>query len=257
MQAVGKHTTKVDVGAMKGYIDLAGHFEKSTMKHIYYILIFLLIFTKDVNCQDIETIVGSKTIENYQKFLIENPCSPLIISITDSLRQMWDRQNIENYHCYCNSNCIEILVNSKNEIRFENKDINISNLKESLIYAIENPNNKQNLPEKEIIKSKFFGDIVRSKGIVDIMTSDVTPEFYSEIIVVVESAFIEIRVKWAKYFFAKDNIILDKQSKEELNKLLPFRIRFERYIPGNLRLPYPPAQKYKLEGFPDIEKNEE
>jgi hypothetical protein len=169
---------------------------------------------------------------------------------------MWDRQNIKNYHCFCYCNCIELFVNLKSEIRLENKEIDISDLKDSLVYAIDNPDNRQSLPEKEVIKSAYFGEFVRSKGIVDIITKDANQEFYSEIIKIVESAFIEIRNNWARYFFDKDYIYLDKQLKVKLDKLLPFKIRFERYMPWNLRLPYPPEEKYELKGIPDSEENE-
>lgn len=207
-----------------------------------------------VNGQDSELDNLDRSIENYQNYLIENPTSPHIISITDSLRQMWDTKNIKNFHCFCYCNCIDLLVNSKNEIKLENKKVSITELKDALVVAIDNPENLQNLPEKEIIKPEYFGDFVRSKGIVDILTQNANPEFYSKIIEITKSAFDEIRERWAKYFFDKDYFNLDEDLKGKLDDLLPYKIRFERYMPSNLRLPPPPAQKIGLEGIPDNEK---
>ncbi|SMO93555.1 hypothetical protein SAMN06265379_1204 [Saccharicrinis carchari] len=223
------------------------------MRHTFYILFILFVTAKNIHCQNIEKIIGNNSIEHYQEYLIMNPHSPLIIAISDSLRKMWDRENIKNYHCFCNCNCIELLVNSENKILLENKEIDISKLKDSLVYAIENPDNKQNLPEKEIFKSDFFGDFIRSKGIIDIISRNTNQKFYSEIIKTTESAFIEIREKWSKYLYDTDYNNLDTHEKAKLDKLLPIRIRFERYMPWNLRLPAPPNQHFNLNGISDIE----
>ena len=125
-------------------------------------------------------------------------------------------------------------------------------MKELILYSIENPDNKQNLPEKEIIKSEF-GTFVRSKGIIDIITKNINSKFYSETIIAVKSAFVEIRKEWAKYFYDTDYDDLNKKCKEKIDKLIPVRIRFERYMPWNLRLPLPPSQKLELKGIPNNE----
>lgn len=221
------------------------------MRQIIFFLTFLLLVIANANSQDIDTIVGERSIENYQDYLIKNPRTPYILTLTDSLRQMWDRKNIENFHCYCYCNCLEIFINLKDEIQFEGKVIDKSRLKDSIYYSIENFNHRQNLPELETIKTELFGPFVRSKGIVDIITKELKPELYSEIIEIVESAFNEIRQYWAKYIFDKNYINLEEQDRNEIDKLIPIRIRFERYMPWNLRLPMPIPPKYDLEGMPD------
>ncbi len=86
-------------------------------------------------CQSLEKVIGKKTIENYQNYLIENPKTPFLITITDSLRQMWDRENIKNYHCFCYCNCIEIIANSRDKIYLEGKLLGINQLHDSLEYS--------------------------------------------------------------------------------------------------------------------------
>lgn len=221
------------------------------MRQTIFFLTFLLLATVHANSQDLETVVGKKSIENYQDYLIKNPRTPNILTLTDSLREMWDRKNIKNYHCFCHCNCLEIFINKKDEIQFEGKKVDKSGLKDSILYAFENPDNHQSLPEHEIIKSKFFGAFVRSKGVVDIISKDASPELYSEIIEIAESAFAEIRQNWAKYFFDKRYNDLEEKARNELNDLIPIRIRFERYKPWNLRLPPPPLPKYGFKGIPD------
>lgn len=221
------------------------------MRQTIFFLTFLLLATLNANSQDIETIVGEKSIESYQDYLIKNPKTPYILTLTDSLRQMWDRKNIKNYHCFCYCNCLEIFINKKGEIQFEGKKVDKSELKDSILYALKNPDKRQDLPENEFVRSKYFGDFVRSKGIVDIITKDVSPELYSKIIEIAESAFVEIRQNWAIYFYNNRYNDLEEKARNELNDLIPIRVRFERYMPWNLRLPSPPLPKYGLNGIPD------
>ena len=213
---------------------------------------FIVFIINTLSGQTLKETIKSKSIASYQDFLIKNPETPFIIEITDTLRQLWDRENIKNYHCFCNSNCIELLINSDNELLLDGEKIKIQDLKELILYSIENPDNKQNLPEKEIIKSEF-GTFVRSKGIIDIITKNINSKFYSETIIAVKSAFVEIRKEWAKYFYDTDYDDLNKKCKEKIDKLIPVRIRFERYMPWNLRLPLPPSQKLELKGIPNNE----
>lgn len=217
---------------------------------IFVIFSFFLLAINTLNSQTLTATIKNKSIKSYQNFLIKNPETQLIIQITDSLRQLWDRENIKNYYCFCNSNCIELFINSDNELLLKGEKIKIQDLKELILYSIENPNNKQNLPEKEIIKSEF-GAFVRSKGMIDIITKNIDPKLYTEIIIEAKSAFFEIRKEWAKYFYDTEYDDLNKKYKEKIDKLIPIRIRFERYMPWNLRLPLPPSQKLELKGIPN------
>ncbi len=207
------------------------------MRIILFCLFVLFLIINSGNCQEMKPLLLESSIKNYQKYLLDNPRTPHLKEITDSLRLMWDRQNIKNFHTFCNSNCLEVFMNSKDKILFEEKEIDKSELKELIYYSIKNPNNRQDLPEKRIVKTDLFGDFYCSTGVVDIITNDANPELYSDIIVLVKDAFMEIRKEWARYMYSQDYLTLSERIKKDIDIIIPIKIRFERYMPWNLRLP--------------------
>ncbi len=220
------------------------------MKKILLSICCVFLMLKVSFCQSLEKVIGKKTIENYQNYLIVNPETPFLITITDSLRQMWDRENIKIYHCFCYCNCLEIIVNSKDKIYLEGKLLGINQLQDSLEYSFRNPDWHQDLPEIETIITKDFGPVNRSKGIIDIITKNIDSASYSRIIEDAKQVFLTERQFFAKLIYAKNYEDLSKEIKSEIDTLFPFRIRFERYIPEKLRLPNPPRPKIsETEGF--------
>ncbi|MCS6981800.1 MAG: biopolymer transporter ExbD [Flavobacteriales bacterium] len=63
-------------------------------------------------------------------------------------------------------NAFVILVNREDRILVNGEEGDIRKLKEDVIEFILNPQNKENLSEKKLFKSKYFGDVMVSKGVV-------------------------------------------------------------------------------------------
>jgi hypothetical protein len=219
-------------------------------KFLFYIVLTIIIIENGFS-QNIINFSENKTIDDYQVYLINYPKTSEIIAISDTLRKMWDKLNIENFHIDCNCNCIELFINFNEKYLLEGKEVKKSELKDLLKYSIENPENLEFLPEKEVINTKF-GNVIRSKGIVDIITKDINQKTYAETIEIVILAFAEIRDEWSKYYFEKNYLELNEESRNEINKIVPIVIRFERYMPWNLRMPLPPESSSTLKGLPDV-----
>ena len=201
--------------------------------------------------QSIENSIRKQTIENFQDYLIENPWSPEIIEITDTLRALWDKENLENYHSFCLCNCISLYINPLNELLLNGEPIDTIRLKDELYQFIKHEGYSPPCPEPEIYNSDYFGAVYRTKGTIDLISQNANPEFYSEIIEIAKSVFHEIRNEWAVFFYKTDYHQLTTEEQLEIDKLTPIRIRFERYMPYRMRLPYPPAPKImELEVMP-------
>ena len=109
---------------------------------------------------------------------------------------------------------------------------------------------KQYLPEREVLKDTLFGFFVRSKGVFDIISFNANPSVYSEVIKISKNIFNTKRNYWATILYEKEYEKLDKNTRNHFDKLIPYKIRFERYRPDNLYLPPPPIPQYELKAFP-------
>ncbi len=210
------------------------------------LLILMLTFFGFYNLesQNIKNSIRKQTILQYQEYLIENPWSRDILEITDTLRALWDKENLENYHSFCLCNCIGLYINPLNELLLNGEHIDTIRLKDKLYQFIKIEGNSTQCPEPEIYKSDYFGAVYRTKGTIDIISQNASPEFYSEIIEIAKSVFHDIRNEWAMFFYNTNYQFLSQEKQIEIDKLTPIRITFERYMPYRLRLPFPPAPKF-------------
>lgn len=72
-------------------------------------------------------------------------------------------------------NVLQILVNSNDELMVNGQPMEISKLREKAKEFIANPNNSEELPEKEVINAKFVGDIAITKSHVISLLNDREP----------------------------------------------------------------------------------
>jgi len=222
---------------------------------LIFIITLILFGLYKLEGQNIESSIRKQTIIDFQEYLIENPKTPDIIKITDSLRVLWDKENLINYHSFCLCNCLRLYINPNNELLLNGEPIDTTELKNKLYQYIRIKGYNTTCPEPEIYKSDYFGAIYRTKGTIDLISYNASSEFYSEILEIAKSVFHEIRNELAVFFYNIDYQLLSKEKQVELDKLTPIRIRFERYMPYRMRLPYPPAPKtFELEVLPYIDK---
>jgi len=67
-----------------------------------------------------------------------------------------------------NRNILTVLINKNNDLMVEEKPLDLIYLRETAKEFIENPNNKANLPEKELKDIEFFGQIQVSKQVISL-----------------------------------------------------------------------------------------
>ncbi|MCS6980469.1 MAG: biopolymer transporter ExbD [Flavobacteriales bacterium] len=99
-------------------------------------------------------------------------------------------------------NAFVILVNREDRILVNGEEGDIRKLKDDVIEFILNPQNKDNLSEKKTIKSKYFGDVQVSKGVVVLQNDRGTSyKRYIEVQNVLAKAFNEMRNNLARQYF--------------------------------------------------------
>jgi hypothetical protein len=187
----------------------------------------------------------SCSIEEYQEYLIENPNTIHLIEIVDSLKIFWEEKNnkiiLEGGHTDCYGNCLTLKIMNENHIEFNNQSIKREELKETIKYSIINPEYLPNLPDKETLTIPSIGDVVKSKGVIDIISENsFEKETYSEIIEIVKRSFLEIRNDLSFAIFNKRLEILENKEKEIIEQIVPMNIRFERLNIKEFEEPLPP-----------------
>jgi hypothetical protein len=185
------------------------------------------------------------SIEEYQEYLLENPNSVHLKEIIDSLRIFWEERNYkiisEGGHIDCFGNCLTLRIMKNNQIEFGNQITEKEQLEEKIKYSILNPENLPNLPEKELITILEIGNVLKSKGFIDIISEDGFDNVtYSEIIGIAKKSFWEIRNENAIAIYNKGYEKLEKQEKEIIEQIVPLNIRFERMIFKEFEEPLPP-----------------
>ena len=122
-------------------------------------------------------------------------------------------------------NVLAILVNRNDELLVNGELLDISQLREKTKEFILNPNNSEDLPEKQIKTVPFFGDVMVSKGLVSLQNDRGTS--YGMYIKVQDELAIASRElkdekamqKWSKPF--KD---LDDDQQAAVRKYVPMAI---------------------------------
>lgn len=119
-------------------------------------------------------------------------------------------------------NVFEILVNSNNQLMVEKYPMDILKLTDATKEFILNPNDKQELSDKENKNINFFGATEVSKGIISIQTTKDT-EYQAYLMVQNEvlRAFNEMRNDIAKNKFGKEYKKLNKAEKDAVREVCP------------------------------------
>lgn len=218
------------------------------MKRLTSIMLLVLCIgacVENRSDDDWATIRETCSIEAYQEYLIENSRSIYLNEIVDSLKVFWEKENfkrvVESGNTDCYGNCLALVVMKDNQILFVDQVIKREKLKEVIKYSIMNPDYLPNLPEKEAITIPPVGEVLKSKGFIDIISEvGFDKEIYSEIIEIVKSVFFEIRNENAIAIYNTTYENLNNQEKEIIEQIVPLNIRFERMGFSELVEPLPP-----------------
>ena len=122
-------------------------------------------------------------------------------------------------------NIFVVLINSNNQLMVEGKLMMIEELKDACKEFIINPNNSENLPEKEIKDVPFFGQVEIGKGVVSLQNDRGTE--YGMYIAVQDAliaAYNELRDDLSMKRFGKlfDNLPTEEQ--DAVKEIYPQRI---------------------------------
>lgn len=99
-------------------------------------------------------------------------------------------------------NAFVILVNREDRILVNGEEGDIRKLKDDVVEFILNPQNKENLSEKKTFNSKYFGEVLVSKGVVVLQNDRGTSyKRYIEVQNVLAKAFNEMRNNLARQYF--------------------------------------------------------
>lgn len=126
---------------------------------------------------------------------------------------------------YAKRNILQILVNRNNQLAINGELADVSTLKDRTKEFILNPNNSEELPQKEVKEIEFFGPVEVSKGIVSLQSDKGTSyEMYIAVQDQLTAAYNELRnmranEKWGKNF---DQLNGDQQ--ESIKALIPMAI---------------------------------
>lgn len=122
-------------------------------------------------------------------------------------------------------NIFVVLVNSKNQLQVQGELMQIENLKDACKEFVANPNDLENMPEKEEIEIPYFGLYRVSKGVVSLQNDRGTE--YGTYIAVQDAliaAYNELRDELAVKRFGKKYDNLPEDQQEAVRDVFPQRI---------------------------------
>jgi len=211
----------------------------STFIWIFYII--LISCSSDNSDLEWFEIKESCSIDAYQDYLIKYPQTSHLPEIIDSLKVFWRKEIIETGRNDCHGNCLTLLINKNGQLLYEGKFVTEDELKKEIKYAILNPDNLPHLPDKKTISIEKLGNFMVSSALVDIGTDNqIGPQLFSDLILSVKSCFIEIREEYANKLFGKELDKLSTIDRKNIEKIVPIRIMFERYVLPPDVSPLPP-----------------
>jgi len=126
---------------------------------------------------------------------------------------------------YAKRNILQVLVNRNNQLAINGELADVSTLKDRTKEFILNPNNSEDLPQKEVKEIEFFGPVEVSKGIVSLQSDKGTSyEMYIAVQDQLTAAYNEMRnmkanEKWGKNF---DQLTTEQQ--DAIKALIPMAI---------------------------------
>jgi len=122
-------------------------------------------------------------------------------------------------------NVFVVLVNRDNNLLVENEWAEIANLREKAKEFMANPNNLENLPEKEPVQVPLLGEMMVSKGVIS-LRNDLDTKYGTYIAVQNElvGAINELRDELAMEKFTKKYENCDEEQQEAVRAVYPSRI---------------------------------
>nr|WP_321405626.1 biopolymer transporter ExbD [uncultured Carboxylicivirga sp.] len=122
-------------------------------------------------------------------------------------------------------NVFTVLVNSNNQLLVEGKPMGMEELTEATKEFIENPLDKDNLPEKKETEVPFFGMQMITKGVISLQTDNGTQyQTYLMVQNELQRAINELRQDLAKRKFGKDYDDLEKEEQDAIRTIIPQKI---------------------------------
>ena len=122
-------------------------------------------------------------------------------------------------------NVFSVLVNSNNQLLVEGKPMGMEELTEAAKEFIENPMDKDDLPEKKEQEVPFFGVQRITKGVISLQTDNGT-EYQTYLMVQneLQRAINELRQDLAKRKFGKEYDKLEKEEQDAIRTIIPQKI---------------------------------
>ncbi len=137
----------------------------------------------------------------------------------------WQEQQPEDDQQIKERNVFVVLVNRNNDLLVEGEITRIDDLREKAKEFMLNPNNEDNLPEKEPIEVPFFGQVNVTKGVIS-LRNDLDTKYGTYIAVQNElvGAINELREDLAKSKFGKSYADLERDQQKAIKMIIPSRI---------------------------------
>ena len=123
-------------------------------------------------------------------------------------------------------NVLVVLLNSNDALRVGGKDATVAELKDKAKEFIKNDANDENLPEKEVIETQYFGSIAVTKNHVISLQNDRGTSYsaYIEVQNELVAAYNELRNDLAISKFGKAYEELEEDKQKDIQKIYPQKI---------------------------------
>ena len=120
-------------------------------------------------------------------------------------------------------NVLVVLLNSNDALRVGGKDATVAELKDKAKEFIKNEANDENLPEKEVIETQYFGNIAVTKNHVISLQNDRGTSYsaYIEVQNELVAAYNELRNDLAISKFGKAYEELEEDKQKDIQKIYP------------------------------------
>ena len=119
----------------------------------------------------------------------------------------------------------DVRINYKNQLLVERKSISIDRLREKAKEFIENPNNSEELPQKENVDVPFFGVYPVSKQVISLQNDRGTEyDIYIQVQNELTAAYNELRDEISMQQFHRHFDKLNEDEMKSVKKIYPMRI---------------------------------
>ncbi len=126
---------------------------------------------------------------------------------------------------YAKRNILQVLVNRNNQLAINGEIADVSTLKDRTIEFILNPENREDLPQKEMKTIDMFGPVEVSKGIVSLQSDKGTSyEMYIAVQDQLTAAYNEMRNMKANEKWGKDFNDLSPEQQEAVRDVIPMAV---------------------------------